>query len=118
MSDNRGRGRVPLQGVGWGLRASDGVKFEARPVNYSIGGLLIEITQGELPPIGERIGLTFRAERLDGPPSRFTVTAKVTRHEESAGQKLCGVKVIKVKGQNDLRAMGDTWLEQLFASAD
>ena len=44
MSEQRRRGRVPLPGVGWGIRASDGVKFEVRPVNYSIAGLLIEIT--------------------------------------------------------------------------
>jgi len=118
MSEQRRRGRVPLPGVGWGIRASNGVKFEVRPVDYSIGGLLIEITKGEVPPAGERVGLTFRAERLDGPPSRFTVTAVVTRHEERDDQKLCGVKVIKVKGRGDLRTMDDTWLEQLFANAD
>ena len=118
MSEQRRRGRVPLPGVGWGIRASDGVKFEVRPVDYSITGLLIEIMQGEVPPIGERIGLTFRAERLDGPPSRFTVTAEVMRTETRKEQRLCGVKVINVKGKNDLRTMDDTWLEQLFASPD
>jgi hypothetical protein len=118
MSEQRGRGRVPLPGVGWGIRASGGAKFEVRPVNYSIAGLLFEVIQGEVPPLGERVGLTFRAERLDGPPTRFTVTAEVMRHEQRKGVKLCGVKVIKVKGAGDQRAMDDTWLEQLFASAD
>ena len=40
------------------------------------------------------------------------------RIEKRKERKLCGVKVINAKGQNDLRTMDDTWLEQLFASAD
>jgi len=118
MSENRRRNRVPLPGVGWGIRSSDGAKFEVRPVNFSIAGLLLEITEGELPPLGEKIGLTFRAERLEGPPSRFTVTAEVTRHVSHKGEPQFGVRVINVKGPADRRAMDDTWLEQVFATAD
>jgi hypothetical protein len=118
MDDKRRRDRVPLPGTGWGIRSSDGTRFEFTAQNYSIAGLLIDVTQGELPPVGERVGLTFRADRLEGTPSRFTITAEVLRHEVRGDQRLCGVKLLNVKGTPDKRAMVDTWLEQLFASKD
>jgi len=84
-------------------------------VDFSIDGILLQVTKGTVPGIGERIGVSMRASRLDDAPSRFTFTALVKRHQKKRNRILCGVEVDGVKGQNVRESMNQIYLEQFFS---
>jgi hypothetical protein len=114
MAEHRVRERVPLQGVGVGLIHSSGKRFAFRVENYSLGGMLLHMVRGTVPGIGEDVGLTIRAERLGESPSRFSVSARVMRHEKRKGRILCGVQILGAKGEGADDAMDHAYLEGYF----
>lgn len=120
MDEQRNRARLPLESLGEGRVPGTERAFSCRVRDFSVAGVQLLVTGGDVPASGEAVEVRFAVPRLDADDEHdertepLSLAGRVRHLEPSPEGWLCGVQMTGVAQPADGETLDLAYLEQYF----